>query len=133
MRIAIATRDGKNVNGHFASASTFMLFDVSKNGYELINEVLLDESDRDKICSPFRDDNVDRLGKRLKIIEGSKVLFVTAIGGPASNRVIRNNVYPVKIDPPEPIDQVLSRMQEMLNGNPPIWLRRIMNSECKND
>ncbi|MDR3602158.1 MAG: NifB/NifX family molybdenum-iron cluster-binding protein [Desulfosporosinus sp.] len=131
MRIVIATNDGKNVNGHFAGAAAFKIFDVSKNGYELINEVIFDVSDSAKLCSPFRNDNVDRLGQRLKIIEGSKVLFVAAIGPTASARVVRNNVYPVKIDPPEPIDQVLLRMQKMLNGNPPIWLRRIMNSESE--
>ncbi|SPF46184.1 fragment of (FeMo) nitrogenase cofactor biosynthesis protein NifX (part 2/2) [Candidatus Desulfosporosinus infrequens] len=61
------------------------------------------------------------------------MLFVAAIGVTASSRVVRNNVYPVKIDPPEPIEQVLSRMQSMLNGNPPIWLRRIMQCECVDD
>jgi nitrogen fixation protein NifX len=129
MQVAIATQDRKNVDGHFGSASCFMIYDVSEIGYKLIHEVAFDAGITAETCTGPKEDNGDRLSVRIKRIEGSRIIFVAAIGGTASNCVMRNNIYPVKISPPESIDQVLTRMQTMLKDNPPIWLRRILNEE----
>ncbi|SPF46183.1 fragment of (FeMo) nitrogenase cofactor biosynthesis protein NifX (part 1/2) [Candidatus Desulfosporosinus infrequens] len=59
MQIAIATNDGKNVDGHFGSAGAFKIFEVSKNGYELIDEILLEVSNGEKICPPLNDASVE--------------------------------------------------------------------------
>ena len=129
--MAIATQDGKNVNGHFGSANAFMIFDITEKGYVFVEKVVFG-SDGTNACKDMKDmkdmkdKSMDRLSSRLKALDGSRIVFVSAIGNTASAYVIRNNVYPVRIDPPEEIEQVLSKVQSMLSGKTPIWLKRIL-------
>jgi nitrogen fixation protein NifX len=58
-------------------------------------------------------------------------VFVLAIGGPAAARVINLKVHPVKLAAVEPITEVISRVQGMLSGNPPPWLRKVMKDESR--
>lgn len=126
MRVAIATQDRENVNGHFASTRLFMFFDVDTEGYRFLEEVTFEVVTKEEGHSKLGEDSEDRLGTKLKAIEGSALMFVTAIGGPAAARVVRANVHPVKLSNPESIESVLGRIQTMLKGNPPPWLRKML-------
>lgn len=127
MRVALATQDGENVNGHFASTRLFKFYEVTPEGYHHIEDITFDVVTAEEgRTGPLGEDGEDRIGVKLKAIEGSALMFVTAIGGPAAARVVRTNVHPVKLPKAEPIDEVLGRVQTMLNGNPPPWLRKIL-------
>ena len=63
---------------------------------------------------------------RIRSLEGCALLFVKAIGGPAAAKVVRANVHPIKLPQEEAIADVIERVQGMMNGNPPPWLRKIM-------
>ena len=51
-----------------------------------------------------------------------------AIGGPAAARIVGNKIHPVKLPRAEPISDILERVRTMLNGTPPPWLRKALNS-----
>jgi nitrogen fixation protein NifX len=40
--------------------------------------------------------------------------------------VISARIHPVKLAESEPVDQVITKVQELLNGTPPPWLRRAL-------
>lgn len=127
MRIAIATHDMKLADSHFASARTIALYDVSRDGHRLIEAVQFDD------CSNQdgqHDDSLDRVGMRLGAIQGCAMLFVTGIGGPAAARVVNQRVHPVKLPVPEPIPDLLGRLQRSLQGTPPPWMRKLIASEA---
>ncbi len=129
MRIAIATQDRENVDGHFASTRVFMFYDVDTEGYRFLDEATFDMVTAEEGQGRAQDEGEDRLATKVKAIEGSALLFVTAIGGPAAARVVRANIHPVKLPKAEPIEQVLQRVQAMLKGNPPPWLRKILAAQ----
>ena len=129
MRIAIATQDRENVDGHFASTRVFMFYDVDTEGYRFLDEATFDMVTTEEGQGRAQDEGEDRLATKVKAIEGSALLFVTAIGGPAAARVVRANIHPVKLPKAEPIEQVLQRVQAMLKGNPPPWLRKILAAQ----
>ena len=54
------------------------------------------------------------------------MLFVSAIGGPIADRVMETGVYPMEVNCPEPIDNVLVKLQELLKGEQPRWIKRIL-------
>ena len=129
MRVVLATQDRENVNGHFASTRLFMFYDVTAEGHRFLEEVTFDVVTGEEGRTGVQEDGEDRLAPKLKAIEGSVLMFVTAIGGPAAARVVRTNVHPVKLPKAEPIGEVLERVQTMLKGNPPPWLRKILATQ----
>jgi nitrogen fixation protein NifX len=61
-------------------------------------------------------------------LEGSSLLFVRAIGGPAAARVVRARVHPIKLPDDETISAVIERVRSMLKSNPPPWLRKVIQA-----
>ena len=124
MKVAFATHDLHRVDAHFASAKTFMVFEVRPDSHVLLEAVQFDAtSNEDGVHS---EDGEDRLSAKINALEGVSLLFVRAIGGPAAARVIAARVHPVKLAEAEPIPQVVARIQAMMKGAPPPWLRKVM-------
>lgn len=125
MKVAFATHDLHRVDAHFASARTFMLFEVSADHHTLLEAIQFDAvSDEDGVHAT--EDGDDRLAAKIEALDGVALLFIRAIGGPAAARVVRRMVHPIKLSESEPIAQVISRVQAMMKGTPPPWLRKVM-------
>jgi len=54
------------------------------------------------------------------------MVFSLAIGGVAAARVVNNKVYPLKLPAPEAITDVIGRVQTMMKGTPPPWMRKLL-------
>lgn len=123
MKVAFATQDRSNVDAHFASARTFLFYDVGPKGHAFLEAVQFDAVTAE---DGVHDDGEDRLSAKIDALSGCSLLFVRAIGGPAAARVVRSRVHPIKLPAPEPIPAVLERVRTMLAGNPPPWLRKAL-------
>ncbi|BAE50371.1 NifX protein [Paramagnetospirillum magneticum AMB-1] len=124
MRIAVATQDRQRVDAHFASAKTFMFYDVGPEGHSFLEAVQFDNVSAED--GNHKEDGEDRLAAKISALKGAALLFCRAIGGPAAARVVRVNVHPIKLPNDEPISDVIERVRTMLKGNPPPWLRKAM-------
>ena len=51
---------------------------------------------------------------------------MAAIGGSAAARVVATKIHPVKVAGPEPILDILDKLQDVLKGTPPPWLRKAL-------
>src|SRR5271166_6605973 len=127
VRVAIATRDMKGLNAHFGSAPKFAIYDVTKEGWDFVEAVGFgDTSDE---TGSHKTDGDDRIGPKVEALAGCHLLFCLAIGGPAAAKVVAAHIHPVKLSKPEPIDSIISRVQTMMSGNPPPWLRKVMGAQ----
>ncbi|OIQ72600.1 dinitrogenase iron-molybdenum cofactor [mine drainage metagenome] len=72
------------------------------------------------------DGNEDKLAPKLDVIKDCALLYVAAIGGSAAARVVANKIHPVKVTGPEPIEDLLEKLKDVLNGTPPPWLRKVL-------
>lgn len=122
MRIAFATHDRQRVDAHFASARTFMFYDVGPEGHTFLEAVQFDNVSQEE--GQHQEDGDDRLANKIKALEGSALLFVRAIGGPAAARVVRARVHPIKLPDDEAIAGIIDKVRGMLKTNPPPWLRK---------
>ncbi len=122
MKVAFATQDLKNLDAHFAGARNLAIYDVTAEGYRFVEAVRFDVSSNED--GVHADANEDRLTPRVDALAGCALLFVLAIGGPAAARVVSRKIHPIKLPRPEPIVEILDRVQTMLNGTPPPWLRK---------
>ncbi len=129
MKVAFATNDLKRVDAHFGGAKQMVFYEITEGSSRLIEAVQFDNASAED-GSHDASDNDDRLGPKVDALKGCALLFVLAIGGPAAARVIGNRVHPIKLPAVESIPDVISRVQGMLKGNPPPWLRKVLQSEA---
>jgi nitrogen fixation protein NifX len=124
MKIAIATQDLKTLDAHFAAARNLAVYEVTADGHRLVEAIRFETaSGEDGMHADAHD---DRITPRIAAIEGCALLFVLAIGGPAAAQVVKRRIHPIKLQHPEPIAHVIARVQAMLKGTPPPWLRKAM-------
>jgi nitrogen fixation protein NifX len=129
LRIAIATQDLKSLNAHFGSAKRFAVYDVTPTEHRFIEAVSFGDVSNES--GSHAKDGDDKIGPKVEAIAGCHLLFVLAIGGPAAAKVVSAHIHPVKLAKPEPIDDIISRVQTMMAGNPPPWLRKVMGGQTE--
>ena len=119
MKVAFATRDRQRVDAHFGWAPFLAVYDVTPEGCAFVEDFAfgdgLDE-----------DGDEDKLSPKLAAIADCAIVYVAAIGGSAAARVVACRIHPVKVAQPEPILDILDRLQAVLRGTPPPWLRKAL-------
>jgi len=124
LRVAIATQDLKSLNAHFGSAKKFAIYEVSADFSRFVSAAAFEDVSDES--GAHRAEGEDRITAKVEALKGCHLLFCLAIGGPSAAKVINAKIHPVKLPGPEPIDEVISRVQAMMVGNPPPWLRKAM-------
>ena len=119
MKIAFATQDQQRVDAHFGWARHLAVYDVMPEGYRFVQDFEFGED-------LAEDGNEDKLSPKLAAIADCAIVYVAAIGGSAAARVVAAKIHPVKVAAPEPILDILDKLQEVLRGTPPPWLRKAL-------
>jgi nitrogen fixation protein NifX len=119
MKIAFATQNLLQVDAHFGWAKNIAVYELTLQGYQCI-EVFTFGGELEE------DGNEDKLGPKIEAIKDCAMLYVAAIGGSAAARVVANRIHPVKVSSPELIIDILEKLQDVVKGTPPPWLRKAM-------
>ncbi len=119
MKIAFATQDQQRVDAHFGWARHLAVYEISPAGYSFVQDFGFGED-------LAEDGNEDKLAPKLEAIKDCAIVYVAAIGGSAAARVVASKIHPIKVNAPEPILDILDKLQEVLKGTPPPWLRKAL-------
>ncbi len=120
MKVAFATEDLQRVDAHFGWAKNIAVYDVTPDHIHFVTHFefkgnLQEDGDEDKLLP------------KLDAIADCAILYVAAIGGSGAARVVARKIHPIKVAEPEAIDGILLRLQKVLRGTPPPWLRKALN------
>ncbi|MEO0536296.1 MAG: nitrogen fixation protein NifX [Cyanobacteria bacterium P01_A01_bin.123] len=121
MKVAFTTRDSVHINAHFGSAPQIDVYEANTDGYTFLESRTFQGNLKE-------DGNEDKLAPKVKALQDCTLVYVSAIGGSAAGRLIRNNITPVKAQVPDEdaIQDTLAQLVQMLNGSPPPWLRKAL-------
>jgi nitrogen fixation protein NifX len=120
MKVAFATQDLKRVDAHFGWAKNIAVYEVSPSGHTLVEALQFDGDLQE-------DGNEDKLAPKIEAIKDCAILYVAAIGGSGAARVVASNIFPMKVNQPEEIQDLLVKLGDVLKGtSPPPWLRKAM-------
>jgi nitrogen fixation protein NifX len=119
MKVAFATQDLKRVDAHFGWAKNIAIYEISPEGHRFLEAVQFDGDLKE-------DGNEDKLAPKLEAIKDCAILYVAAIGGSGAARVVAHKIHPVKVTQPEDIVGILDKLQGVLQGTPPPWLRKAL-------
>ncbi|MCC8954536.1 nitrogen fixation protein NifX [Bradyrhizobium sp. Pear77] len=119
MKVAFATQDLRRVDAHFGWAKNIAIYDVAPGGHVFLKAVEFEGDLRE-------DGNDDKLAPKIEAIKDCAILYVAAIGGAGAARVVANKIHPIKMNKPEDILVLLEKLEHVLKGTPPPWLRKAM-------
>lgn len=122
MKIAFATQDKESVNAHFGWAKHIVVYELSADGYQFVQS--FDFGDKLQ-----EDGDEDKLAPKLDAIHDCAILYVAAIGGSGAARVVALKIHPIKVPQPESIAEILEKLQVVLKGTPPPWLRKALQKD----
>lgn len=120
IRVGVASNSGELLNGHFGSCLRFLVYQLSKDEYRLI----------DIRSTIGADDSDDRNLFRVNLVKDCHVLFMQSVGGPAAAKIIRADIYPIKV--PEVTDAVeqLKTFQSVFDAPPP-WMAKALGRSAE--
>lgn len=142
LKVVLTTNDLVQVDTDFVSARQFMFYGVDRDTAQFLACVQFKDRRRGagtgersngtggggRCCAAGAPQPAVGTGieERIASLRGASVLFTLAMSDPQAVRVQELGVFPVKLAEPRSIYQVLDRLQEMLAGAPPLWLRRAL-------
>jgi len=120
IRVAVASNNGALLNGHFGSCIRFLVYQLSQSDYKLVDIRSTIEADSSD----------DRNLFRANLIKDCHVLFVQSIGGPAAAKVIRADIYPIKVPDVIEATEQLQEFQKVFAAPPP-WFAKILGRSAE--
>lgn len=119
MKVAFATQDLKRVDAHFGWAKNIAIYEVGPEGHKFLESIEFDGDLKE-------DGNEDKLAPKIEAVKDCAILYVAAIGGSGAARVVANNIHPMKVNQPEEISDLIAKLEDVLKGTPPPWLRKAL-------
>ena len=116
MNIAFASNNGENINEHFGWSKSFYLYEVHKDHSQLI--ACIDSSEEPE-------EEKEKLTYKIGTIKDADIMYCTQIGPTASKMIQSSGIHPVRVADEEKISDAITKVQEMLHENKPLWLVRI--------
>jgi nitrogen fixation protein NifX len=117
MRIAFTSSDGVMVDQHFGQTRDFRIWEVGVDAAQEVSRVT---------ALPASEDEEDRIAARASAVAGCAIVYTVAIGGPPAAKLVARRIHPLKTGTEVPIAEVIAKLQEVLRGTPPPWLRKAM-------
>lgn len=118
MKIAFTTTDGTMIDQHFGQCERFQIWEVGPDQASFLESVATEAHGSDE---------EDRIAARAKILSDCAIVYTMQIGGPAAAKLVAQKIHPMKTNSAVSLPETLTRLQEVLRGNPPPWLRKAMN------
>ncbi len=119
MRVAFTSTDGQVVDQHFGMTEQFYVWEVGPGCTAFAGKV--------SVIARAGDEE-DRITARASAIADCAIVYTQEIGGPAAAKLIARRIHPMKTGAqvPVPIADLVAKLEAVLSGRPPPWLRKAM-------
>jgi len=118
MKIAFTTKTGETIDMHFGQADSFQVWEVGPEDAHFIETITVGEHGSDE---------EDRISARAQVLSDCAIVYTMQIGGPAAAKLVARRIHPMKTNVEVSLKESIARIQEVLRGTPPPWLRKAMN------
>jgi nitrogen fixation protein NifX len=120
MKVAFTSSTGDRIDRHFGQCQSFQIWEIGPDSALPLTTVS---------AAATGDDEEDRIAARADAIGDCAIVYTMQIGGPAAAKLVARKIHPMKTNTEVPLTEVIARLQEVLRGNPPPWLRKALNNE----
>ncbi len=120
MKVAFTSTTGETIDQHFGMADSFRIWEIGPDQARFVETVEVGKAD---------DDEEDRIAARVALLSDCSIVYTMQIGGPAAAKVVAHKIHPMKTGRETSVAEIVEKLQEVLRGNPPPWLKKAMNRE----
>lgn len=121
MKIAFTSSTGELIDQHFGQCQNFFIWEVGTDKAEYLTTIS---------AITAATDEEDRIQARASAIAECAIVYTMQIGGPAAAKLVAQKIHPMKTNTEVGIKETVAKLQEVLQGNPPPWLRKALNKEA---
>ncbi len=118
MKVAFTSSTGEMIDQHFGMAESFQIWEVGPDEAHFLETV--------EVGTPEEDEE-DKIASRVAALGDCAIVYSMQIGGPAAAKVVSKKIHPMKTGKEANLREVVEKLQEVLRGNPPPWLKKAMN------
>lgn len=118
MKVAFTSSTGERIDQHFGQCQSFHVWEIGPEAALPLTTVS---------AVTTADDEEDRISARANALSGCAIVYTMQIGGPAAAKLVARKIHPMKTTTETPVIEVIGKLQEVLRGNPPPWLKKAMN------
>jgi len=118
MKVAFTSTTGEMIDEHFGMAKHFQIWEIGPEASSLVETITIGQ---------HGDDEEDKIAARANALKECAIVYTMAIGGPAAAKLVALKIHPMKTNTPVSLSEMVGKLQEVLKGNPPPWLRKAMN------
>ncbi len=115
IKVAFATKDLENIDSHFGSAKQFAVYEISKTSTNMSEIKKVTEKDTDKTVA---------------LLDGIDIVYFTNVGAIAAAKLINSGIFTIKYKEEVGIEQEVKKLQDMLNSNPPPFIKKIIEKKA---
>ena len=120
MKVAFTSSSGETIDQHFGQCQNFHIWEIGP-----------DEAAQVATISGIstEGDEEDRITARGNALADCAIVYTMQIGGPAAAKLVARKIHPMKTNEEVPVAEIVSKLQAVLQGNPPPWLRKALNKD----
>ena len=120
MKVAFTSSSGEMIDQHFGQCQNFYVWEIGPDEAGLLTTISGISTDGDE---------EDRITARGNALADCAIVYTMQIGGPAAAKLVARKIHPMKTNTEVPVAEIVGKLQEVLRGNPPPWLRKVMNKD----
>lgn len=120
MKVAFTSSTGEIIDQHFGQCRSFYIWEIGTDTASPVGIVSGISTDGDE---------EDRITARASVLSECAIVYTMQIGGPAAAKLVAKKIHPMKTNTEVAVAEVVGKLQEVLRGNPPPWLRKALNKD----
>jgi nitrogen fixation protein NifX len=120
MKVAFATSTGISVDENFKKSRSFSVWDIGPKDAFLINHVNIRHD---------QGSEESRLTTRADALSHCAIVCSRDLSGPAAAKLVARRVHPIKTGTDTPVEELIGKLQQVLRGAPPPWMRKAETRE----
>ncbi len=117
MKVAFTSGSGTHIDQHYGKTPSFYVWEIGPDTATCLGRVEPPPTDERQTLE-------DALAARADSVADCTILYTLQIGGPAAAKLVRRNVHPMRAAEVTPVAEIVEKLQQVLRGNPPPWLRK---------
>lgn len=117
MKVAFTSSSGEIIDQHFGQCQNFYIWEIGADEAKQVATIsgITTEGDEE-----------DRITARGNALADCAIVYTMQIGGPAAAKLVARKIHPMKTNEEMPVAEIALKLQAVLQGNPPPWLKKAM-------
>jgi len=115
MKVAFTSKTGEMIDQHFGMAENFTIWEMGPDDAYAVETIHV---------AKHEGDEEDKIAARVALLKDCAIVYTMQIGGPAAAKLVSHKIQPMKTTTEVPIAEIVAKLQGVLRGTPPPWLRK---------